>query len=181
MPIVVVAHDPRWADQYREVRQQLLAALAGVAVHSIEHVGSTSVPGLAAKPRLDIDVVVAAEQVPAARAALESAGYEWRGDLGIPYRYALRAPDQSPPRNVYIVIDGCLALRNHLAVRDLLRRDARMRDQYAQFKLDLAERDYVDADLYARDKSPILQRILAAAGMDRDELAAIDAVNRLDR
>ena len=178
MRVVVVPYDPSWAEQFNAVRNSLLAALKGVPVRSIEHVGSTSVPGLAAKPRLDIDVVVAGDAVPAARAALEAAGYTWLGDLGITDRHAFRAPDQAPPRNVYVVVDGCLALRNHLAVRDLLRRDARLRDDYGRHKLGLAARDYDDVDQYVLDKSLVLQRILAAAGLGRDELNAIEAMNR---
>ena len=171
-------YDPRWEEQFLAVRADLLGALEGVPVRSIEHVGSTSVPGLAAKPRLDIDIVVAADELPAARAALEAAGYAWLGEQGVPDRHAFRAPDRHPPRNVYVVVDGCLALRNHLSLRDLLRRDARLRDEYGRLKLQLAGRDYADIDQYVVEKSPVIQRILAAAGMDREELAAIDAMNR---
>ena len=180
MRIEVVPYDPTWAQQFEAVRADLLRMLVGVPIRSIEHVGSTSVPGLFAKPRLDIDVVVAAGDMPAARVALEAAGYGWRGDLGVPDRHSFRAPDEAPPRNVYVVVDGCLALRNHLAVRNVLRRDASLREEYGRFKLELASRDYDDGDQYAVDKSPVIQRILVAAGMDREELAAIDAVNQLD-
>ena len=136
--VEVVAYDPRWPHQFPRSATICSAALDGVRCIAIEHVGSTSVPGLAAKPRLDIDVVVAADAVRAARAALEAAGYARLGDLGIPDRYAFSAPDDAPPRNVYVVVDGCLALRNHLAVRDVLRRDAALRDEYARHKLELA-------------------------------------------
>ena len=180
MRIEVVPYDPAWPLQFDAVRTDLLRALDSLPIRSIEHVGSTSVPGLFAKPRLDIDIVVAAGDMPAAQMALDAAGYGWRGDLGVPDRHAFRAPDEAPPRNVYVVVDGCLALRNHLALRDVLRRDAALRDQYGRFKLALATRDYDDADRYAVDKSPVIQRILAIAGLDREELAAIDAVNRLN-
>ena len=63
-------------------------------------------PGLAAKPRLDIDIVVAADHVRAARAALEAKGYAWLGEQGVPDRHAFRAPDRAPPRNVYVAVDG---------------------------------------------------------------------------
>jgi GrpB-like predicted nucleotidyltransferase (UPF0157 family) len=162
------------------VRDDLLAALRDVEIVAVEHVGSTSVPGLAAKARLDIDVVVAADRVPAASAALEAAGYGPLGDLGIPHRYAFRAPDEHPRRNVYVVVEGSLALRNHLAVRDLLRSDATLRDAYARHKLELATLDYDDVDQYVVDKSAVLQRILEAAGIDPDERRAIDTMNRLD-
>ena len=178
MRIEVVPYDPRWPEQFLAVRDDLASALEGVLVRSIEHVGSTAVPGLAAKPRLDIDVVIAAEHLDAAREALQAAGYTWRGDLGIADRYAFGAPDREPLRSVYLVIEGSLALRNHLAMRDLLRRDPNLRDEYGRFKLELARAEYSSADDYAVDKSPVIQRILAAAGFDRSELDAIDAVNR---
>ena len=178
MHVVVVPYDPRWPEQFLAVRDDLVSALVGVPVRSIEHVGSTAVPGLAAKPRLDIDVVILAEHLDAARRALEAAGYAWRGDLGITDRHAFRAPDREPARSVYVVIEGSLALRNHLAVRDLLRRDAQLRNEYGRLKLELATRHYSNADQYAVDKSPVIQRILAAAGFDDGERAAIDAVNR---
>ena len=178
MRVVVVPYDPGWPEQFRTVRDGLLAALEGVPVRSIEHVGSTSVPGLAGKPRIDVDVVVAGEHLLSTREALEAAGHTWLGELGVPDRHAFRAPDREPPRNVYVAVDGCLALRNHLAVRDLLRRDARLRDAYGRLKIELAERDYADVDQYVIDKSPMIQRILAAAGLDAAERAAIDAMNR---
>ncbi len=180
MRVVVLPYDPGWPEQFRGVRHDLLRALAGVPVVAVEHVGSTAVSGLAAKPRLDIDVVVAREHVTPARAALEAAGYNWLGEQGIPDRHAFRAPDRVPPRSVYLVVEGCLALRNHLALRDLLRRDARLRDEYGRLKLELAGRDYEDTDQYVVDKSPMIQRILTAAGLDAKERAAIDAMNRLD-
>ena len=176
----VVPYDPRWPQQFRTVRDDLAAVLDGVLVRSIEHVGSTSVPGLAAKPQIDVDIVVPRDELATAIAALESGGYTYLGELGIPDRHAFRAPDGEPPRNVYVVVDGCLALRNHLAVRDLLRRDAQLRDEYSRLKLELAGREYADGNEYVADKSPVLQRILAAAGFGTDELAAIDALNRLD-
>jgi GrpB-like predicted nucleotidyltransferase (UPF0157 family) len=179
--VEVVPYDPRWPQQFAEVRNDLVAALEGVEVVAIEHVGSTAVPGLAAKPRLDIDVVVPRARVRAATAALEAAGYTLLGDLGITDRYAFRAPDEAPRRNVYLAVEGCLALRNHLALRDVLRRDAPLRDEYGRLKLDLATRDYGDLEQYVVDKSPMIQRILAAAGLDAGERKAIDAMNRLDR
>jgi GrpB-like predicted nucleotidyltransferase (UPF0157 family) len=178
--VEIIPYDPRWPRQFDAVRDDLLAALRGVEVIAVEHVGSTSVPGLAAKPRLDIDVVVATEHVPAAIAALVAAGYTSLGDLGIPDRHAFHAPDNQPRRNVYVAVDGCLALRNHLAVRDILRRDARLRDEYSRLKLELATRDYADLERYVVDKSPVLQRILAAAGFDTEERHEVDAMNRLD-
>ena len=89
-------------------------------------------PGLPAKPIIDIDIVVGSEALPRALAALESAGYVYQGELGIDDRHAFKARDDQPRRNVYVCLDGCLALRNHLAVRETLRSNTDLRDEYAE-------------------------------------------------
>ena len=118
--VEVVDSSPRWAEQYDEVARVLRAALADVPSASVEHVGSTSVPGLAAKPILDIDVIVEAGDVPTAITALEGVGYVHRGDLGVAGREAFHAPGP-PRRNVYVCTAGTTNVRNHLAVREVLR------------------------------------------------------------
>lgn len=70
--IAVLDHDPRWAEHFVRIRAELRAALAKVPIITIEHVGSTSVPGLAAKPIIDIDVVVAPEHYAIAASALST-------------------------------------------------------------------------------------------------------------
>ena len=137
MSIEVVDWSPRWAEQFDEVAAVLREALAGIGSARVEHVGSTSVPGLAAKPILDIDVIVDAADVPAAIAALESVGYVHRGDLGVTGREAFHAPDE-PRRHVYVCTAGTTNVRNHLAVRDVLRSRDDLRDAYAAVKLALA-------------------------------------------
>jgi len=93
---------------------------AGVPVVAIEHVGSTAVPGLAAKPVIDCDIVVAGPEVPAASAVLAGLGFTPLGELGIPLRWAFREPRRLAGTNTYVVAAGSLSLRNHLAVRDVL-------------------------------------------------------------
>nr|WP_242703299.1 GrpB family protein [Paenarthrobacter ureafaciens] len=95
-------------------------------------------PGLAAKPILDIDVIVDGAEMSAAVAALGSAGYVHRGDLGVVDREAFHAPDANPRRNVYVCRAGTLNVRNHLAVRDVLRVREDLRDEYGAVKLALA-------------------------------------------
>jgi GrpB-like predicted nucleotidyltransferase (UPF0157 family) len=83
-PVEIVPHDPRWAERFAQERERLLAALGGLAL-AVEHVGSTAVPGLAAKPVLDI--LVASPFVPLPPqvvAALEALGYQERGDRARP-------------------------------------------------------------------------------------------------
>ena len=178
MKVEVVVHDPGWAAAFDAVRSELEHALRGVEVDAIEHIGSTSVPGLAAKPVIDVDVVVERSWTGAATAALVASGYEALGELGVPDRSAFRAPDEVPRRNVYLAVAGCLSLRNHLAVRDTLRHDAWLRDEYSALKISLSTRDYRNIDEYVAAKTDLLQRILLRAGFDPGELAEIERINR---
>jgi GrpB-like predicted nucleotidyltransferase (UPF0157 family) len=174
--IEVVPYDKEWAVRFLELQRVLSDVLRGIQVVSIEHVGSTSVPGLAAKPIIDIDVVVSGENVVAASEALTRIGFVPRGDLGVPDRYAFFAPKNFFPTHTYVVVEGCLSLRNHIAVRDTLRSDETLRDEYGALKLRLAESAH-DIDQYVKKKSPILQRILAQAGITPEELLKIEHVN----
>jgi GrpB-like predicted nucleotidyltransferase (UPF0157 family) len=115
--IEVVDYDPTWPRRFEQLRREYADALAaaGVPVVAIEHVGSTAVPGLAAKPVIDCDIVVAEQNVPAAAEALIELGFAPLGDLGIPLRWAFKEPARLTGTNTYVVVDGCLSLRNHLA------------------------------------------------------------------
>ena len=144
---------------------------------SIEHVGSTSVPGLAAKPVLDIDIIVRRQHVDAALFALATSGYVHRGDLGVTDREALEAPDEHPARHVYVCVEGTLHLRNHLAVRDILRRCPDLRERYGAVKMELARDPGIDIVTYIAEKSGVLQEVLAASDLSDEEKALILALN----
>ena len=177
MPIDVVPYSPDWPVHFERVARDLRVALAVVPGARVEHVGSTSVPGLAAKPILDIDVIVEADQVAPAVAALEAVGYVHRGDLGVAGREAFRAPDEDPRRHVYVCRAETLSVRNHLAVRDVLRVRADLRDAYAEVKVALAADPSMDMDTYLAGKSAVLQEVLAAADLTEDERREILRVN----
>lgn len=174
VPVEVVAYSPDWPVWFERVAADLRGALADVPSAVVEHVGSTSVPGLVAKPVLDIDVIVAGSDVVAAIAALEGIGYLHRGDLGVADREALAAPDDDPRRHVYVCVDGTLNVRNHLAARDVLRARPDLRDEYAAVKLALATDPAMDIGTYIARKSPVLQKVLAASALtDEDRLAIL--------
>lgn len=165
---------PRW---FAQVQVDLERSLIGVQFESIEHVGSTAVPGLAAKPVLDIDIVVQLDQVPAAIGALERAGYIHLGDGGLPGRESFRSPDNFPDRNVYVVTDGGLQVRSHLAVRDALRARPDLRKRYQQVKLQLAADPRINMGRYVVMKSEILQQVLEAAGLSAEDRTALQHLN----
>jgi GrpB-like predicted nucleotidyltransferase (UPF0157 family) len=179
--IEVVPWSADWARDFERVAADLRTALAAVPGARVEHVGSTSVPGLAAKPILDIDVIVARADVPAAVEALAAVGYVHRGDLGVVGREAFHPPDEQPRRNVYVCADGTANVRNHLAVRDTLKARDDLRDAYAAVKLALADEPHLDIDTYIARKSAVVQRVLEASGeFSAAELAAIRRLNDPD-
>jgi len=174
--VEVVAYDPAWPSRFEALADEYAAALAaaGVPVVAVEHVGSTAVPGLAAKPVIDVDVVVAATDVRAASEVLVGLGFEPLGERGIPQRWAFVAPARLGRTNTYVVVDGSLALRNHLAVRDTLRADPALRAAYAEVKVRVG-RTAADIDDYGAGKDGCVQRILAAAGLSEADRASIRA------
>lgn len=175
--ITVVDYDPVWPRTFEALRRRYEVALKGVTIVAIEHVGSTSVPGLAAKPVIDVDIVVAREYLAATIAAMELAGFRSLGERGIPDRWALDAPSELPRTNTYVVVDGSLAMRNHLGVRTVLREDGALRDQYASLKRSIAAQ-VDDIDTYVEAKSTFLSTVLGRAGLSSEERRIIEDVNR---
>jgi GrpB-like predicted nucleotidyltransferase (UPF0157 family) len=174
--IEVVDYDPVWPERFEALRDEYTEALcaAGVPVVAIEHVGSTSVPGLAAKPIIDCDIIVEEAHVDAASAVLISLGFTPLGELGIPLRWAFDEPERLARTNTYVIVEGSLALRNHRAVRDALRADHHLRDEYGDLKKRVGA---VAADIYAygAGKNAMVQRILESAGLSEDDRASIDS------
>jgi len=101
--IVVVDYDHTWPAVFETLRARIVTGL-GEAAADIEHVGSTAVPGLAAKPVIDLDVIVRTPSaVPHTISQLAALGYEHRGQLGIEGREAFRAPGALPPHHTVLV------------------------------------------------------------------------------
>jgi len=167
--IVVADHDPAWPDWFEAVRAHVWPAVEDVALR-VDHVGSTSVPGLAAKPVIDLDVVVATEaDVRPAIQRLAGLGYRWRGDLGVPGREAFKAPAASdlPAHHLYLVVEDSKAHLDHWLLRDLLRSDPGARERYAALKrrnVDLADGDM---DVYVAAKAELVAELLTRARAER--------------
>jgi GrpB-like predicted nucleotidyltransferase (UPF0157 family) len=177
--ITVVDYDPAWSTQFETLRSILLSAVGDIAV-AVEHIGSTSVPGLAAKPIIDIDVVVAsAADVTVAIERLAVIGYEHRGNLGVEGREAFGSPPEPPQRHLYVCIQGGTALQNHLALREYLRKNSDSAAKYGRLKKQLAARFPKDMDNYIDGKTAFILGVLRDMGLSHHQLAAIDAINRL--
>lgn len=165
--VVVVPYDLRWPRLYEEERRRLESVFAG-ANASIEHVGSTSVPGLAAKPIIDILVGVPSLDSAEQRiGALEDVGYHYvpEYELDLPERRYFRRPREHPrTHHLHCVVEGGAFWNRHLAFRDRLRGDARTARAYAALKQDLAETFRTDGPGYTEAKSPFIERVLDDAG-----------------
>jgi len=177
MTIRVTDYDPQWAESFEHLRATIWPAIRDVA-ESIEHVGSTSVVGLPAKPVIDLSIVVADRQrLAMVIERLAGIGYRHRGDLGIVVREAFAAPAGTPDHHLYACLAGSVPLRNHLALRDRLRRDPAAVAAYGWLKKQLAVRFPEDIDSYIAGKSAFILAILEEEGMEAAELAAIRSVN----
>src|SRR5438034_1121141 len=119
-PIVIVDYSTAWPLEFERLRDSAAAALGDVAV-AIEHIGSTAVPGLAAKPVIDLVIVVEPENMQRAIARLTAIGYVHRGNLGVEGREAFALPDGEPRHHLYVSPTDSEELRAQLAFRDRLR------------------------------------------------------------
>jgi len=165
----IVPYDPAWPSLFAAEAARLRAILDAAALPlALEHMGSTAVPGLAAKPVLDIlGGYPPGAHVGAYVAALEAAGYVHRGEQGIPGREYFR---RGSPRAYHLhlaVRDGAF-WREHLAFRDVLRARADVRDAYAALKRDLAGRHPRDREAYTEGKGDFVREVVARA-LARDD------------
>ena len=164
-PIHIVDYDPRWPRLFQREAKRIQAAL-GDRVLSIEHVGSTSVPGLAAKPRIDVLLVVADSADEAAYVpALEAAGYVLRIREPDWYEHRVfKGPDMDI--NLHVFSPGCPEIDRMLLFRDRLRSNASDRRLYERTKRELARRDWKYTQNYADAKTAVVEEILTRARRD---------------
>ena len=157
----LVPHDPAWAALFSAEALRLRAELGPDLPLALEHIGSTAVPGLVAKPILDL----LGGYLPSARVesyitAIERAGYMHRGEQGIPGREFFR---RGEPRayHLHLVVQHNAFWREHLAFRDALREQPAIRDAYATLKLDLAGQYPRDREAYIEGKGPFVRQVVA--------------------
>lgn len=183
--ILVQSYNPQWPEHFAELRNTLWTAVADFAV-SIEHVGSTSVLGLWAKPIIDIDIIIPdASFLPKSIEALTTLGYDHRGNLGIVDRDAFRARQPKFIHNLYVCPRDSLSLKNHLCLRDTLRASEPLREEYSALKRELARQFPQSIDDYVEGKTSFILKILEQNGLAPDRLEQIRVMNlapgRLDR
>jgi len=160
--IVIADYDPAWSVTFQSHADAITQALGNDALR-IEHMGSTAVPGLAAKPIIDILLVVKdSGNEESYLSRMEGAGYELR----------IREPDwhqhrmfRTPERDVHIHVYslGCPEIDRVILFRDRLRSNPDDRSRYEQTKRRLAEQGWESMDDYAKEKTEVVEKIIAAA------------------
>ena len=167
--VELVVHRPEWARAFAEERARLSHALSKI-VCEVEHVGSTAVPGVLAKPILDIAVGLASDSdVAEAVSALRGLSYEYRGDAETEGGHILvRGPEPLVrTHHVHVVDLGDSQWESYLLLRNFLRQHPHARDAYSAEKAALAQRYSDDRDAYTAAKDEIVQRLLSEARRPR--------------
>jgi GrpB-like predicted nucleotidyltransferase (UPF0157 family) len=159
-PVEVIDYDPTWPEEFERLKSRILAAL-GDHVLRVEHVGSTAVPGLAAKPSVDLYAVV--KDMDEATRFLRALGYVPEGELGVPGRLGIGWPEGEERHHLYICSPDHVGLETVVRFRDYMRTYVRQADEYADLKRELAGRCRDDRDAYAAGKSTFIAAILERA------------------
>lgn len=153
---------PEWQRCFEAEKTRLQAAI-GQYVLDIQHVGSTSIPGMIAKPIIDIGIAVTSfEEARVCIQPIELLGYEYRGDLKIPRRHYFVKGD---PRTYHLHMNEIDSRdwENHVLFRDTLIQHPHLAAEYAVLKADLAQRHPTDRDAYLDGKAPFIERVLRMA------------------
>lgn len=185
-------YNSNWPNQFVTIATDLEADLKlfSVPFLAIEHIGRTSVPHLAAKPVLDIMIVIA-QPVPytdtdnnvtypdkthyALIFGERPGGYRCLGDGGVKGRWSFKLfREDLPARNLYVVVKDSVIYRSYLGLRETLRRpfNRELRDEYARVKFHLAERDWKDVMEYGTAKNVVVRKILRRAGWTDEQVDA---------
>ena len=164
-PIVLVSHDPDWLHAARQEGVRIAAACAP-RVGRVEHIGSTSVPELKAKPVLDLmPLLESFEDGFECVLPMRSLGYWYAGAFGIAGRH-LFVKGSPRTHHVHMLVAGSKEVRRHLAVRDALLASAELAAEYSTLKLELAARFGDDRDGYASAKSAFMRRLFDRMGVE---------------
>lgn len=169
--LVLSPYCTEWPEYFSLLRSDLLDVFSSGTI-SIEHIGSTAVPGMVAKPV--IDMLLGAESLAAIEAkidALEKRGYSYVStyEREIPMRrYFVKSSATAPRVHLHAVQSGSRLWREYLIFRDALREDYALRDQYQSLKLRLAQEFADDKAAYSAAKNPFVQSVLASSLRDSD-------------
>ncbi len=164
---LVSPYNLAWPGWFERLRGRIEPLLRDVP-HTVEHVGSTAIPGMVAKPVIDIDIVIERSDFEEVRGRLERLGYYHQGDLGIPDREAFDLADASvkqnlPPHHLYVCMRGAGELQKHLVFRDFMRMHPEWIEKLSEHKVDLCKRYGNDRQAYIDGKAAMVQQITELA------------------
>lgn len=168
--VEVVPYDPAWKAEYSRIEARMLE-IAGDLIIRSEHVGSTSIEGLWAKPVIDIDLVMESYDVlPEIVRRLQASGYEHQGNLGIEGREAFKSnqDDGFMKYHLYVCPKDGKGYVEHILFRDYLRSHPAAREEYQKVKQRLAEAYRYDIDAYCDGKTAFVQPILKKASQQQE-------------
>ena len=165
--VIVAPYDVAWKSAFEDIKIEIERALGDLII-GIEHVGSTSVEGMSAKPCIDVDVIIKDYTVfDAVVSKLASIGYIHEGDLGIKDREAFKYTDKPHlmSHHLYVCPQNSEELRRHITFRDFLRSNAEAARKYSSVKETAAELFPDDIDKYIEYKSPCIEELYKQCGL----------------
>lgn len=176
--MLIEKYSPDWPHFFNDIKREIENALYGIE-YNIEHIGSTSVPYLDAKPIIDIDIIYSTQaDFLRIKAGLEKAGYYHNGDQGIKDREVFKRDGKSVnaildsvKHHLYVCPVNSQALERHLLSRDYLRKNNWARLEYQQMKYELAEKANQDRKRYAELKELKINSFI-------DRIIALEKANR---
>lgn len=188
--IIIEDYSTQWPNDF-EILKAVFADRLNNLITDIQHVGSTSVVGMSAKPVIDIDLIIDdRKKLNPIITELSTLGYDYAGDIGIEDREAFRrrsdltpvdgSQRKWPAHNLYVCLNGSIALQNHLALRDFLRDHPDQVIEYSTLKKRLVAENPFDIDLYVKNKTPFITGILRLLGFDELALRSIRQANKAE-
>lgn len=165
--VMVLPYDEAWKTAFEQIKEEISQALGDLAI-AIEHVGSTSVEGMSAKPCIDLDVVIAEESLLGEVGdKLGAIGYTHEGDLGIKDREAFKYSDKPHlmKHHLYVCPQDSKELHRHLTFRDFLRSNQEAVGKYSAVKETAAKLFPDDMDGYIAYKSPCIEDLYKQCGL----------------
>ena len=165
--IIVVPYNSDWKNEFERIKNELTSVLSDLIL-TIEHVGSTSVPGLHAKPIIDIDIVIEIELFDKVKERLEKIGYFHVGNLGIEGREVFKYENKLHlmEHHLYVCDKDSDELKRHTALRNFLRNNKEYCDKYSAMKIKMANKYPHDIDNYIDGKQSTILEIYEKCGLD---------------
>jgi GrpB-like predicted nucleotidyltransferase (UPF0157 family) len=171
-PVVVVEYDPQWPRLFEQEKAALLTAL-GDRLVAIEHMGSTAIPGLSAKPIIDIIAALRSlDEVPACLEPLRGLGYHYVPEFEalIPERRFFRkGPPEKRTHHLHLFAEGEFGERHERLFRDYVRAHPEAAQEYGRLKRELAAQYGADREGYTNAKTDFVQHIIALARAEKDK------------